>query len=117
MSHVNVESGIGLVGFFRGAVCDRLWTAKVVRMNAIDVAAILAVVMAVGSACSTAEPARQWYKPAGDYTVQDLKRDMAACTREKKLDQECLRARGWVDLSADVSRPTPEPSQPPGRRY
>jgi hypothetical protein len=86
-------------------------------MNAIGIAALLAVIMAVGSACSTAEPARQWYKPSGVYTAQDLKRDMAACTKEKKLDPECLRAKGWVDLSADAPRSAPEPPQPAGRKY
>lgn len=86
-------------------------------MKAIEAAAIFTVVLLGASACSTAEPARQWYKPSGSYTAQDLKWDMAACTREKKLDHDCLRAKGWVDLSADAPKPSPEPSQPAGRRY
>lgn len=41
------------------------------------------------------------------YTVQEFRRDHAECTRDKKLDEECMRRRGWVDLSASGDK-TPE---------
>lgn len=86
-------------------------------MKTKGMAALFAVVLLGASACSTAEPPRQWYKPSGSYTAQDLRWDMASCTREKKLDHDCLRAKGWVGLSADAPKPATEPSPPAGRRY
>ena len=61
-------------------------------------------------ACS--EPEKQWYKPGVDYTVTDFQRDRAACEKGGKLDEDCLRERGWRPLSADKAPPTPPPSMP-----
>lgn len=97
-----------MVGFLAIAV----WQVQKMALRK-TIALVLALLAA---ACSTGISERQWYKPSGDYTAQDLRRDMNACTREKKLDLECLRAKGWVDLSQDAPKPAPEP-EPARKRY
>ncbi|MBI4608928.1 MAG: hypothetical protein HY726_07970 [Candidatus Rokubacteria bacterium] len=59
--------------------------------------------------CSRA-PERQWQK-MGDrpYTMAEFQRDRAECTRGKQLDFDCMRSRGWVDVSPD--RPKQAPSE------
>ncbi|MDP2627832.1 MAG: hypothetical protein Q8Q58_13120 [Candidatus Rokubacteria bacterium] len=62
---------------------------------------------------------KQWYKPGGSYTLADFRSDEKACTRDRQLDEECLKGRGWVPLSADVAptkaEPTPTRASPTGR--
>ena len=60
----------------------------------------LALVVSLG-ACSL-DPEKQWYKPNGSYTAADFDRDSKACTKDRVLDEDCLRARGWVSLSGDI---------------
>lgn len=62
------------------------------------------------------EPERQWMKIGKPYSMAEFERDKAECTREKKLDFDCMRARGWLDVSPD--RPPPrEPEKAPTRGY
>lgn len=71
------------------------------RGTLLIVAAALAV-----AACSSA-PEKQWYK-AGGYTVAEFQRDREACTKDRVVDEACLRGRGWIAISADEdSGPTP----------
>src|SRR5262245_8494775 len=64
---------------------------------------ILLVVGGVFAGCGV--PERQWYKPGVDYTVADFQRDRAACEKKGEVDEECLRQRGWLPLSADKEKP------------
>jgi hypothetical protein len=63
---------------------------------------VLCALVLAANACSL-EPDRQWYKPGQSYTVADFRRDETACTKDRKLDEECLRQRGWVALSGDAA--------------
>lgn len=65
-------------------------------------------VLVLGGCAS--EPERQWYKATGNYTVKDWERDEAACTKNHVLDEECVKAKGWVPLSVDTTK-APPPSQ------
>ena len=65
-------------------------------------ALLLVAVAIAASACSLA-PDKQWLKPGQSYTVADFRRDEAACTKDRKLDEECMRQRGWVALSGDAA--------------
>ena len=47
---------------------------------------------------------RQWYKPNVNYTVDEFKRDRDGCTKDKVLDEPCMKERGWIPLTSD--RPT-----------
>ena len=72
----------------------------------------LALVGLLGGAGCTKEPERQLYKIGHPYTLDEFRRDTAQCTQAKKLDFDCMRARGWVDVSAD--RPEPAASDKGG---
>jgi len=52
--------------------------------------------MAAG--CSTTDD-RQWLKVDQQYTTEEFRRDLAACTRDGKLDDACMRSRGWVAVN------------------
>jgi hypothetical protein len=49
---------------------------------------------------------REWMKVNERYTVEEFRRDHAECSRSGKLDEACMRSRGWVD----VARPAEKPS-------
>ena len=73
---------------------------------------LLLAVAAVIAACSSTVD-KQWYKPSGDYTVADFQRDRTACEKAGQLDEDCLRQRGWLPLSADKDKPPPPPPVSP----
>ena len=65
-------------------------------------AAVLAVVL---TGCAS-EPTRDWMKVSEKYTVEDFRRDYAACSRSGKLDDACMRDRGWVDVARPADKST-----------
>ncbi len=69
------------------------------------------------AACSSSSDSdKQWYKPNVDYTTADFERDRLACTdKKKKLDEECLKQRGWIALGGDIGSPVrpPDPTKSP----
>jgi len=69
--------------------------------------------LALGGCAS--QPQKQWYKAAGNYTVADWDRDEALCSKNRVVDEECLKAKGWIPLSADPEKPVPSPVDPRGR--
>lgn len=60
------------------------------------------------AACATTDE-RDWMKVNEQYTVADFRRDHAACTKSGKLDDACMRSRGWVDVSRQVEKPAEPP--------
>ena len=68
---------------------------------------------------------RQWMKLDQKYTTEEFRRDHAACTRDGKLDDACMRSRGWVAVNpmgkAEQQRADPNSSplgpRPTGGRY
>jgi hypothetical protein len=83
-------------------------------MAAVKRRAVGLALLALGCVACASQPERQWYKPGDpNYTQADFRRDEAACTRNRVLDEECLKQRGWVPLSAD--RPAPPTGPQPGR--
>ena len=80
--------------------------------------ALLVALVLIGSWGCARQPERQWYKIGQPYSVAEFQRDKTECTREKKLDFDCMRSRGWVDVSPDRPAPSPEPEKAPSRpRY
>jgi hypothetical protein len=79
----------------------------------------LLVLFSLAAAACESVPEKQWYKPGVSYTLADFRNDEKLCTRDRKLDEECMKARGWVPLSGDIeptkSEPTPTRSRTPGR--
>lgn len=71
------------------------------------------------AACSSSDSDKQWYKPNVDYTAADFERDRLACTdKKKKLDEECLKQRGWASLGGDIGSPVkpPDPTKSPAAK-
>jgi hypothetical protein len=70
-------------------------------------------------ACTSGD--REWMKVGQSYTVQEFRRDFAACTKNGQLDEVCMRDRGWVDVSpkAEKANKKPEPDyrNVPSGRY
>ena len=74
---------------------------------------LLAVLLGSATGCaSLGEPL--WYKPGGTYTTAEFNRDRDSCTRDKTLDPECMKTKGWVPVSPD--RPATTTSPVPSRR-
>ena len=65
--------------------------------------------------CGTGDE-RRWQKMGVEYTTAEFNRDVDACTRNKKLDDECLKAKGWVPFNPDRPASAPAPT-PPRRGY
>jgi hypothetical protein len=72
------------------------------------------VVLGLVSGCTSLDPAKQWYKPGGNYTVAEWQKDQSTCTTKSGLDEDCLKDKGWVPLSGDPSKPPPPPRNPKG---
>ncbi len=75
---------------------------------------VLAVLLGSVAGCASLnEP--HWQKMGVDYTTAEFNRDRDACTKDKKLDHECMKAKGWIPVSPDrppaASTPTPTPSR------
>ena len=81
---------------------------------------LLAIATLLLGACAFETP-KQWYKPGDNYTVAEFQRDQTACTKNRVLDEACLRERGWAAISADEdkgpSSVRPPPPKAGGGRY
>lgn len=66
--------------------------------------------------CATKE-GPLWYKPGKDYTTAEFNRDRESCTKDKKLDEGCMKAKGWVAVTQDLARPQPPQTQGSPPRY
>jgi hypothetical protein len=82
-------------------------------MRAIWRSLCLLVVAAAIAGCAAE---KQWMKVGEPYTTAEFRRDYADCSKAKgRLDEDCMRARGWVDMkpskadrAADAPPPIPE---------
>ena len=85
----------------------------IARCLGIALASILVL-----AGCAGERDARQWMKLNHDYTTEEFRRDHAACTTNKRLDEACMRSRGWVDVSpSKEEKVTVEPEQRPRPSY
>jgi len=75
---------------------------------------VVASVVLVG--CSS-ERDRQWYKPGANYTVAEFTRDRDECTKGRELDEQCMKQKGWVPLTADRGSSKTPSANPRGPRY
>jgi hypothetical protein len=75
---------------------------------------LLMSVAALSLGGCASEPEKQWYKAAGNYTVAEWQRDEVACTKNRVLDEDCVKSKGWIPLSADPTKPPPPPVNPKG---
>jgi hypothetical protein len=87
--------------------------SAVTRRNLLFAGALASMGLFLLTGC-TLEAERQWYKPNQDYTAVELRRDYAECTKNRVLDESCMRQRGWVSLSGDREQPVRPPQSPKG---
>ena len=60
------------------------------------------------AAAGCASDAREWLKLNEKYTTEDFRRDHAACSKGGKLDEACMRGRGWVAVNPSGKTETPK---------
>jgi len=65
------------------------------------------------SGCDSATE-RQWMKVNEKYTTADFRRDHEACSKGGRLDDNCMRSRGWVAVSPGKVEKAPDPTTQPG---
>src|SRR5437870_4930396 len=67
------------------------------------------------AACGT--DTREWMKLDQTYTTAEFRRDLQQCTVKGKLDDDCMKARGWVAVTPPKAEQKKEDplSQPAGR--
>lgn len=76
-------------------------------MAAVARRILLLAAVSLGVLACSSKPETQWYKP-GPYTVSEFERDRAGCTKDRQLDEACLRQRGWIPLTGDRQDKPPE---------
>ena len=60
---------------------------------------------------------REWMKLNEKYTREDFKRDWGECSAKGELDEECMKARGWVSVTPPRAEQKKEdPLAPKGGR-
>jgi hypothetical protein len=59
-----------------------------------------------------AEPEKEWMKINQPYTAEEFRRDLGECTRGGRLDEGCMRSRGWVSVSPGKEVKPAEPPKP-----
>lgn len=85
------------------------------RVNAALVAPLVLVALGAG-ACARDE--RQWMKiGVANYTREEFQRDVKECSQRGTLDESCMKARGWVAVTAEREAPRDPRSVGQGPRY
>jgi hypothetical protein len=68
---------------------------------------LTAVVLLAATGCASDE--RQWLKLSEKYTTEEFQRDHAACSKGGKLDDACMRGRGWVTVNPSGKQEVRDP--------
>jgi hypothetical protein len=72
----------------------------------------------VAAALAGCAAEKQWMKVGEPYTTAEFRRDYAECSKKNdRLDEECLRARGWVDMKPSKGDRTADSPPPPPENY
>jgi hypothetical protein len=80
---------------------------RILKLSALGIAVVV-------SGCGSGD--REWMKVDGQYTTAEFRRDLSACTVKGALDEECMKARGWVAVAPPKTEPKKEdPLAPQGR--
>ena len=75
------------------------------------------VVLVALATCACGSDTREWMKLDSNYTTAEFQRDLKECTIKGKLDDDCMKARGWVAVTPPKSEQKKEDplSLPAGR--
>jgi len=79
----------------------------------LTVGIVLAALAMAGCGSDT----REWMKLDSTYTTAEFRRDLQECTIKGKLDDDCMKARGWVAVTPPKGEQKKEDplSMPAGR--
>lgn len=88
------------------------------RLTGVLLGAGLATLLA---GCGPADD-REWMKVGQRYTTEEFRRDYRDCSKDGRLDDECMKSRGWVAVTPGKveEKPVDQPQAPSlrgGRRY
>ena len=77
----------------------------------------LAVLLAALASGACGSDTREWMKLDSNYTTAEFQRDIKECTVQGKLDDDCMKARGWVAVTPPKNEQKKEDplSMPAGR--
>jgi hypothetical protein len=76
-------------------------------MRTTGFCALLGIVLGM-AACGPADD-RQWMKINAKYTTAEFQRDYTECSAKKALDENCMRSRGWVEVSRSKTEKDSDP--------
>jgi hypothetical protein len=65
----------------------------------------LLLVVPAAAGCVTDE--RSWMKLNEKYTTEEFRRDREACMKGGKIDDVCMRSRGWVAVNPGTKAEAP----------
>jgi hypothetical protein len=65
-------------------------------MQLLVVLIAMSAALALGG-CASEE--KEWMKLDQKFTVAEFRRDYTSCSRNGKLDESCMRGKGWVAVS------------------
>lgn len=61
---------------------------------------------AVLAGCASGDD-REWMKISEKYTTEEFRRDYAECSKGGKLDEDCMKRRGWVAVTTPKQEDKP----------
>jgi hypothetical protein len=79
---------------------------------------LLGAALAVAVAGCGSFDNREWMKVEDQkYTAEEFRRDYRECSKSGKVDDECMKSRGWIAVQpGKVEEKKPDPlAQPAGR--
>jgi|SRR5262245_47381051 hypothetical protein len=78
-------------------------------------------VFAVAAVLAGCAADKQWMKVGESYTTAEFRRDYTECSAKSKtgtVDDDCMRARGWVDVKPSKGdRAADSPATPSSENY
>jgi hypothetical protein len=74
---------------------------------------VLASALLVGVGVVGCETEKQWMKVGESYTTAEFRRDYSECSKNGRLDDDCMRARGWVEMKPSKGDRAGEPAATP----
>jgi len=95
----------------RSEVSPARWRPYNLDMHRLVALIAVGVAMLFG-ACASEE--KEWMKVDAKYTVAEFRRDYSACSKGGRLDEGCMRNKGWVAVSSGGTVAKPTESNVPG---